>query len=162
MSTRLTGVPWILWVQDILPDGAATTGYVDQGGITYRLSRRLESAAYEAASHIVVLSESFRANLVEKGVPPGEDLLAYNPATMTVDSDSGRSGEHSGAPRVLVMGNIGKSQGLPGIVEAFESDPRLSRPRRRARARRRRSGRRRGPGGDQDRPYEDARGTRPG
>ncbi|MBK5232223.1 MAG: hypothetical protein JJE13_04490 [Thermoleophilia bacterium] len=36
MNSRFRRIPWILWVQDILPDGAATTGYVERGGITYR------------------------------------------------------------------------------------------------------------------------------
>jgi len=126
MKSRARKVPWILWVQDILPDGAATTGYVDQGGMTYRMSRRLESAAYKAARGIFVLSESFRANLIEKGVPPEKISLAYNPATMKPDTDPADRASIPGPPRILCMGNIGKSQGLVRIVEAFEADERLS------------------------------------
>ena len=125
VKSRLRNVPWILWVQDILPDGAATTGYVDKESLTYRLSRRLESAAYEAASGIFVLSESFRANLIEKDVPAGKITLAYNPATMTAETDPAERGKIPGPPRILCMGNIGKSQGLARIVEVFEADERL-------------------------------------
>ena len=126
IDSRLRRIPWILWVQDILPDGAATTGYVEHGGFTYRLSRRLESAAYEAATSIVVLSDNFSSNLIDKGVPAEKIKLAYNPATMGVDADAVERGSIPGPPRVLCMGNIGKSQGLARIVEAFESDERLN------------------------------------
>ncbi|MBK5232218.1 MAG: glycosyltransferase family 4 protein [Thermoleophilia bacterium] len=126
INTRLRRVPWVLWVQDILPDGAATTGYVEEGGIAYLLSRRLESASYEAASSIIVLSEGFRSNLVAKGVPPEKISLAYNPATIVADPSSIERGKIPGPPRVLCMGNIGKSQGLARIVETFEADARLT------------------------------------
>lgn len=125
VNTRLRRIPWILWVQDILPDGAATTGYVERGGIAYRWSRRLESSAYRSAGRIIVLSESFRDNLVGKGVPSEKISLAYNPATMSVDPESVDRGKIPGPPRVLCMGNIGRSQGLARIVEEFEADGRL-------------------------------------
>lgn len=126
VNSRLRRVPWILWIQDILPDGAATTGYVEQEGVAYRSSRQLESAAYRSSSHIIVLSESFCNNLTEKGVPAGKISLAYNPATMSYDPDAPMRGEVPGPPRVLCMGNIGKSQGLAQIVKVFESDERLA------------------------------------
>ncbi|MCB8914433.1 MAG: glycosyltransferase family 4 protein [Thermoleophilales bacterium] len=126
IDVRMRKIPWMLWIQDILPDGAATTGYVDKSGPIYRLSRRLETASYNAASHIVVLSESFRENLMSKGVPREKVSLAYNPATMTDDPDATPRGEIPGPPRVICMGNIGKSQNLVEIVRAFEADPQLA------------------------------------
>ena len=126
INSKAKRLPWILWIQDILPDGAATTGYVNQDGMTWRLSRRLESAAYEAADHIVVLSESFRENLVGKGVPAEKVTLAYNPATLAPASGPSTRGEIPGPPRVLCMGNIGKSQGLDRIVREFEANEQLA------------------------------------
>ncbi len=126
INSRAKRIPWLLWVQDILPDGAATTGYLENDGLAYRLSRRLESAAYRAASHIVVLSGSFRTNLLSKGVPAGKISLAYNPATLPPGTGGVVRGEVPGPPRILCMGNIGKSQGLDQIVRAFEADPRLT------------------------------------
>jgi len=126
INCRARRIPWILWIQDILPDGAATTGYLENDGLAYRLSRRLESSAYSAARDIVVLSESFRTNLLSKGVPDEKISLAYNPATFPPATDKVTRGELPGPPRVLCMGNIGKSQGLDQIVRAFEADPRLA------------------------------------
>jgi colanic acid biosynthesis glycosyl transferase WcaI len=118
--------PWVIWLQDILPDGAASTGYVEQSGPIYKASRWLEDSAYRSAAHIVVLSETFRENLVSKGVPASKISLAYNPATFPAESRYLRSARPGDPPRILCMGNIGRSQNLPAIVEAFEADPRLA------------------------------------
>lgn len=126
VNTRTRRIPWLLWVQDILPDGAATTGYLENDGIGYRLSRKLESGSYRNAKHIIVLSESFRTNLLSKGVPREKISLAYNPATIAPGTGGVARGEIPGPPRILCMGNIGKSQGLDQVVRAFEADPRLS------------------------------------
>ena len=83
LSSRIRRIPWFIWLQDILPDGAVTTGYLEDAGLIVRGSRRLEQAAYEAASGIVVLSGSFRENLLAKGVEDGKITVAYNPATLS-------------------------------------------------------------------------------
>ena len=119
LASRMRGIPWFIWLQDILPDGAVTTGYLEDAGLIVRGSRRLEKSAYEAASGIVVLSQSFRENLIGKGVDDGKITVAYNPATLSGDSLYGPDAESP--PRILVMGNIGKSQGLAAIVRDFEA-----------------------------------------
>lgn len=120
VTFRLRGIPWILWLQDILPDGAATTGYLKQRGLAHRCSRSLESAACRTADHIVVLSESFLENLVRKWVSDEKVTVAYNPATIFRNPAAARRGEIPEPPRVLCMGNIGKSRGPTHIVKAFE------------------------------------------
>src|SRR3954447_93241 len=72
--------PWVLWLHDILPDGAAATGLVEEGAVL-RAARRLERAAYRRADRIVVLSRAFTANLTAKGVPENKIDLIYDPAT---------------------------------------------------------------------------------
>lgn len=124
LSSRLRRVPWFIWLQDILPDGAVATGYLEDAGSVVKASRRLESAAYEAASGIVVLSESFRENLLSKGVPDRKITVAYNPATLS--GSSLYEPNQAGPPRILCMGNIGRSQGLADIVRDFESHPVLA------------------------------------
>ncbi len=80
-NVRARRVPWVLWLHDLLPDGAAATGLVDDGGVVIELARRLERAAYRAADRIVVLSRAFTANLISKGVPEKKIELIYDPAT---------------------------------------------------------------------------------
>jgi glycosyltransferase involved in cell wall biosynthesis len=119
VNTRARHIPWILWLLDILPDGAAATGIINDAGAAVRAARRLERAAYKHADRIVVISEAFTRNLSEKGVPSTKIELVYPPATRTpqAGTDSARDGR---PVRLLSMGNIGHSQGLAPLVAAFE------------------------------------------
>jgi colanic acid biosynthesis glycosyl transferase WcaI len=124
-NVRTRRIPWVLWLHDLLPDGASATGLVDEGGVVIKLARRLERAAYGAADRIVVLSRSFTENLVAKGVPPHKIELIYDPATR-VPAELARPASTPGAMRILSMGNIGHSQGLTALVRAFEARPELT------------------------------------
>jgi colanic acid biosynthesis glycosyl transferase WcaI len=123
LNTRVRSTPWILWLQDILPDGAASAGIVADDSLVMRQGRRLELAAYRSADRIVTISESFVENLLAKGVPPEKIELLYNPATR------GRRLPPAPAspPRILSMGNIGYSQGLASLVAAFERSEEMRR-----------------------------------
>jgi colanic acid biosynthesis glycosyl transferase WcaI len=118
IDARTKGVPWALWLQDILPDGAATTGLIRSGPLLTAL-RGLERVAYRSADRIFVISDAFQRNLVAKGVPAEKMTRIYNPSVVPVGPY--QSPERSDGPaRLLVMGNIGFSQGLAEFVEAIE------------------------------------------
>ncbi len=91
LNARLRRTPWVLWLQDILPDGAAVTGILDEGTVL-RLARRLERTAYNSAARIVVVSDSFAENLRAKGVPDAKITRIYNPATRQLDPSGPKSG----------------------------------------------------------------------
>jgi len=117
--------PWVLWLQDILPEGAASTGLVEPGKLL-RSAQAFEALAYRSARRIVVISRSFERNLLAKGVPPWKLRRIYNPATHELGAAASPAGEAAspastpGPPRLLSMGNIGHSQGLTELVAAFE------------------------------------------
>jgi colanic acid biosynthesis glycosyl transferase WcaI len=119
LNARLRHVPWVIWLHDILPDGATVTGIVDEDSTVIKAARTLESAAYRAATRIIVLSEAFTANLVAKGVTADKVELVYDPATR-VPSDQVPPLRPASPVRLLSMGNIGFSQGLAPLVRAFE------------------------------------------
>jgi len=118
LNARARRVPWAIWLHDILPDGAAATGLVDEGRLL-SAARGFERAAYARADRIVVLSSAFTVNLVEKGVPEDKISLIYDPATRRPQA-AGNGHGPSRPPRLLSMGNIGFSQGLAPLVGAFE------------------------------------------
>ena len=123
-NKRLRGVPWVLWLQDILPDGAVSTGIVREGPTVWA-GRRLERAAYRSADKIAVISKNFERNLLSKGVPREKLAVIYNPATRPIlDAPRGRPAGQP--PSILVMGNIGHSQGLPELVRSFEASQKLA------------------------------------
>jgi colanic acid biosynthesis glycosyl transferase WcaI len=117
--------PWILWLQDLVTDAAATTGLLADPRVL-AVVNRFERATYRAADRIVVISETFRQNLLAKGVPTEKIERIFNPSTRGL-ADLGQIVEPADGPRVLVMGNIGHSQGLDAIVDAFQDDPELKR-----------------------------------
>jgi colanic acid biosynthesis glycosyl transferase WcaI len=123
LQTRIRGIPWMLWIHDLLPDGAVSTGLVDDSRLI-RAARRLERAAYRHADRIVVLSRAFETNLLAKGVDPAKIELIYNPTTRIPSRQ--RNGRREGPLRVLSMGNIGLSQGLAPVVAAIERAPELA------------------------------------
>jgi len=120
--TRARRVPWVLWLHDILPDGASATGLVEEGAVL-SAARWLERTAYAHATKIVVLSNAFTSNLVRKGVPAEKIRLIYDPATRTPTGPPAAS--DTDGLRVLSMGNIGFSQGLAALVDVFERDSRM-------------------------------------
>jgi colanic acid biosynthesis glycosyl transferase WcaI len=119
LNARIRRTPWVIWLHDILPDGAASSGIVDEGSLVIRAARGLERSAYRAANRIVVLSEAFTHNLIAKGVPAEKIQLIYDPATRVPRRTPLREADAQ-PPRLLSMGNIGYSQGLAPLVAAFE------------------------------------------
>ena len=121
----LRGVPWVLWLQDMVTAGAATTGLLRSPALLGP-ARALERCAYHSATRAVVISDAFQRTLAEEGVPTEKVVRIYNPATRLLSPAEAVDG--AGAKRglrVLFMGNIGYSQDLPRLVRAFEESKRL-------------------------------------
>jgi colanic acid biosynthesis glycosyl transferase WcaI len=117
-ATRMRRIPTVLWLQDILPDAAATTGLVANEGLL-AAAGAYERLAYRLARHIVVISEAFARNLAAKGVAKSRVTRIYNPTTRPFRRTARALGN---APlRLLAMGNIGYSQGLGPVVQDLES-----------------------------------------
>ena len=125
VNARVRRVPWVLWMHDLLPDGAITTGLLGEDSAVLRASRRLERSAYHSAHRIVVLSSAFADNLRTKAVEPDKVELIYDPATRGLPRDLDSPQPRNGVPRLLSMGNIGHTQGLAPLVAAFERSDRM-------------------------------------
>jgi colanic acid biosynthesis glycosyl transferase WcaI len=65
---HLWRVPWVLRVEDLYPEAAVAAGMV-RSRLAVGLLSVLERALYRDATHISLISEGFRTNLVGKGVP---------------------------------------------------------------------------------------------
>ncbi len=122
LQARIRSTPLVLWLHDLLPDGAASTGLVDEEGVVLKASRMLERLAYREADRIVVLSAPFVDHLRQKQVPDSKLDLIYDPATRGVlERPPAHTASKGERPRVLCMGNIGLTQGLTPLVRAFEA-----------------------------------------
>jgi colanic acid biosynthesis glycosyl transferase WcaI len=129
INGRLRGVPWVYWMHDLLPDGAVSTGLVDDDSRIMRASRWLERTAYEECDSVAVLSQAFADNVLSKGVQAEKVELIYDPATRPFPdlSSNGRGPTNGKEIRILSMGNIGLTQGLPPLVAAWERSEEIAR-----------------------------------
>jgi colanic acid biosynthesis glycosyl transferase WcaI len=125
VNVRARRIPWVLWLQDLLPDAAVNTGLLGPGRVL-QAARALERTAYRTARRIVLISERHRAELRSRGVPDAKLRVVTNPTTLKA-APRLLVPEHFAAPRVLSMGNIGLSQGLAELTRAFEASTQLAR-----------------------------------
>jgi colanic acid biosynthesis glycosyl transferase WcaI len=121
---RVRRIPWIMWLQDIVTDGAATTGLIEDGPML-KVAHGFERMTYNSANRVVVISDAFRRNLLAKGVREEKIVRIFNPssrqASEPIDLDATLA-----KPSILAMGNIGHSQGLDRIVDAFQDSKALN------------------------------------
>ncbi len=122
--SRARRTPWIMWVQDIVTDGAATTGLIESGSML-KAVRAFERMTYDAADRVVVISDAFRENLLAKGVREERIVRIFNPSSRQTADPVDLAALGTAAPRILAMGNIGHSQGLDRIVDAFQDSAEL-------------------------------------
>lgn len=120
----MRGAAVILNVQDIVPDAAIAFGMMTNP-IQIRIFRWLERYAYSSSDRIIVVADSFQANLRAKGVPAEKVTVIHN----WIDTDevrpldrmsSFRIANGIGRERFVVMyaGNMGLSQGLEVVLDA--------------------------------------------
>ncbi len=116
-------IPYVYNVQDINPDVLIKLGILKNPlGIIF--SRWLESFVYRWATHITVLSEGFRKNLLDKGVPSRKITVIPN----FIDVDFVRLMPRENRFRdqfdfkdkflVIYAGNLGHSQNLEHVLLA--------------------------------------------
>jgi len=65
-------------LQDIFPDSLVNTGMTKKGSILWKIGRIVEIITYKFADKIIVISEDFKKNIMEKGVPEEKIELVYN------------------------------------------------------------------------------------
>jgi glycosyltransferase involved in cell wall biosynthesis len=120
---RVRRTPLVLEIRDLWPDYLVGMGVLREGAASralFGLERRLLSRA----AHTVVVTESFRERVVEKGVPReaidvipnGVDTTQYFPSEEKPSIEEMR--RRNGEMIVGYMGNFGAGQGLTSLVEA--------------------------------------------
>lgn len=77
LVSRLKRAPWILEIRDLWPESIVAVG-----AITYRpvirLLERLESFAYRKATHLVVVTDAFKAHMLARGIPSKKVTVIKN------------------------------------------------------------------------------------
>ena len=116
-------VPFVYNLQDVFPDSLVTTGLTRKGSVLWKIGRKIEEYTYRHADKIIVISESIKKNIMDKGVPEEKITVISNwidtEATKPVAKTDNRLFEEFGISRdkftVVYAGNFGKAQGA-GVV----------------------------------------------
>lgn len=122
----LQRVPFVFELRDLWPDSIAAVGAM-QRGAAIRWLEKLELFLYRRAAAIVSVTESFRDNLVSRGVAPGKIHLVVNGVDLERYSPRERDSELASLwdvrDRFVVgyLGTFGMAHALHGVVEAAAS-----------------------------------------
>lgn len=121
-------VPFIYNLQDIFPDSLINTGLTRKGSFLWKIGRRIENYTYKFADKIIVISEGFKRNIMDKGVAEDKievisnwiDLNSVHP----VDRHENKLiNEFPIDPKkflVVYAGNFGAAQGADIILKVAE------------------------------------------
>ena len=71
-------VPFVYNLQDIFPDSLVNTGMIKKGSLIWKIGRKVEDYTYRNADKIIVISEGFKKNIMEKGVPEKKIVVIPN------------------------------------------------------------------------------------
>jgi colanic acid biosynthesis glycosyl transferase WcaI len=116
--------PTVLNLQDILPEAAVQTGLITHP-IAIRVFEALEKFAYRTASHVSVIAEGFRTNLLGKGVPDEKIGIISNWVDVNFvrplpkyDNPFRKANGLGDKFVVLYSGNIARTQGIRTVIRA--------------------------------------------
>ncbi|MEO6003565.1 MAG: glycosyltransferase family 4 protein [Opitutus sp.] len=120
----LENVPFVYDIQDLWPDSLFASGMMSQWSSIEKLLGSFFKLVYRKASHLLVLSDGFKASLVARGVPANKVTVVYNwtneithqpqPADPALATRLGMSRRLN----IIYTGNIGKAQALDVVLSA--------------------------------------------
>ena len=119
-------VPFVYNLQDIFPDSLVNAKMTKKGSLIWKIGRKIEDFTYRSADKIIVISEDFKRNIMEKGVPEEKIVIVPN----WVDTDQvyhidrkdnvlfDRYNLDRDKYYVCYSGNVGHSQNLDLLLNA--------------------------------------------
>lgn len=132
--TRLRRLPFVFELRDLWPASITAVGAMKRSAVV-RLLERLEMFLYRSADAIVPVTQTFREELIARGIDGGKihvvlngvDLERYAPTTR--DETLARQYDLEGRFVVGYLGTHGMAHGLEKVVETAERlrhDPRIA------------------------------------
>lgn len=126
--SRKTGreIKFLYELQDIFPDSLVNAGLAKEGGLLWKIGRKIEDYTYRRADRIIVISEGFKKNLLAKGVPEEKIAIISNWADTEsvepISKEKNKLYDEFKLPRdkflAVYAGNFGETQGVGVILES--------------------------------------------
>ena len=125
---KKTGASFVYSLQDIFPDSLINAGLAKKDGWLWKIGRKLENYIYKNADAIIVISESFKNNIIKKDVPECKitvvsnwiDISKIYPIEKKENMLYSELGLDYDKFIVVYAGNFGASQGADIIIDAAE------------------------------------------
>lgn len=125
---KIRRIPFVYTVQDLFPESLVSTGMTHEGSILWKIGNWVSNVTYKNASHIIVISESIRDNLVKKGVPEEKISVIYNwidtEKTVPVLREENTLFDEFDLPKdkfyITYAGNLGNSQNVDLVIDCAE------------------------------------------
>ncbi len=118
-------VPFVFNLQDIFPDSLVNASMTHKGSLLWKIGRKIEDYTYRSADRIIVISEGFKKNIMEKGVPEEKIVIVPNwvntesvhPVAREDNILFDRYGLDKSKFYICYSGNIGHSQNIGLLVD---------------------------------------------
>lgn len=119
-------VPFVYNLQDIFPDSLVNAKMTKKGSLLWKIGRKMEDYTYRSADKIIVISEDFKSNIMEKGVPEEKIVVIPNwvdtRQVRTIPREENILFDRYDLDRskfyICYSGNVGHSQNLPLLLDA--------------------------------------------
>ncbi len=125
---KLKKLPFVYTVQDMFPESLVSAGMTKEGSLLYKIGNWVSNVTYKNASHIIVISESMKTELIKKGVNEEKISVIYNwidtEKTVPVKREDNTLFDEFGLQRdkfyITYAGNLGNSQNVGLILDCAE------------------------------------------
>lgn len=116
-------------LQDIFPDSMVNAKMTKKGSLLWKIGRVVENITYKSADKIIVISEDFKKNIMEKGVPEEKIEVVYNwvneNKVVNVERKDNILFDRYNLDRdkfyICYSGNVGHSQNMEMLCDVAES-----------------------------------------
>lgn len=123
---KLRKIKFVYNLHDIFPDSLVGSGLAKKGGLLWKIGRVIENFTYRNADKIIVISEDFKRNIMNKGVAEDKIVVVYNwvdtEKIKPVVKDENPLYDEFGISKdkfnVVYAGNLGNAQNVMLLVEA--------------------------------------------
>lgn len=120
--------PFVYNLQDVFPDSMVNAKMTKKGSFIWKIGRVIEDFTYRNADKIIVISESFKTNLINKNVPEEKIVVINNwidtDTVYPVPKAKNSVYDEFNIPKdkyiILYAGNLGNAQGSDVILEVAD------------------------------------------
>lgn len=125
---KKNNVSFIYNLQDIFPDSLVNAGFAQKNGFLWKIGRKIEDYTYAQTDKIIAISNDFKNNLMEKGVPEEKIEIVYNWVDINSISYIPKKdnilydelGLNRDKFNIVYAGNFGYAQNVKVIIDTAE------------------------------------------